>query len=361
MAEIKINFLELKQTIERALKLLDLDAKQSQLDSLQEQMSAPDFWQDQNLAKSISSAASQLEKQIKQWREIDSQCQTLYSLLNNADEDTQLQLAPEVAALQKNYETLSQQIYLNGPHDQASAIVTINAGAGGVDAGDWAAMLERMYLRYSEKNNWSIHYLARSVGGEAGIKSVTFEVAGLNAYGYLKNEKGVHRLVRLSPYDADHARHTSFAMVEVLPEMNEVEINLKEEEIRVDTYRSSGHGGQSVNTTDSAVRLTHLPTGLTAMCQNERSQMQNKRQAMIHLASKVQLYYEAKQEAERQALRGEYTEAAWGNQIRSYVLHPYKMVKDHRTNYESSDPEAVLDGDLNDFIKANLEKQFSQS
>jgi len=244
---------------------------------------------------------------------------------------------------------------LQGKYDKNPAIITINAGAGGVDAQDWAQMLERMFLRLAEQQNWSLKHLSRSLGAEAGIKSSTFRIQGDYVYGYLKNEAGVHRLVRMSPFDADHARHTSFAMVEVLPELTQLDNSIKEEDLKTDTFRASGHGGQSVNTTDSAVRITHIPTGLTAICQNERSQLQNKKQAMIYLQSKLQKYQDAEQEEEKKVLKGEYTEAAWGNQIRSYVLQPYKMVKDHRTNYESSEPDKVLDGQLMDFIEKNLE------
>ena len=235
-------------------------------------------------------------------------------------------------------------------------MISIKAGAGGIDAQDWASMLERMYLKFAEHNNYTINYLARSSGSEAGIKSTTFKVSGEYAYGYLKNEKGVHRLVRISPFDSDKARHTSFAMVEALPELKEVAIEIKEEDLKIDTFRASGHGGQSVNTTDSAVRITHLPTKLIAICQNERSQLQNKLQALSYLKSKLQLYYETELEEEKKALLGEHTTAAWGNQIRSYILQPYKLVKDHRTNYESNNVEDILNGNIMELIKKQLEK-----
>ena len=268
-----------------------------------------------------------------------------------------------IREIESNYNDLEnifnnniQKLYLKGKYDNFPAIITISTGAGGVDAQDWAEMLEKMYLKFSEKNNYKVNFLARSIGSEAGIKRSTFKVSGENVYGYLKNEKGVHRLVRISPFDSDKSRHTSFAMVEVLPELKEIELDIKEEDLKIDTFKSSGRGGQSVNTTDSAVRITHLPSGLVAICQNERSQLQNKLQALIYLKSKLQLYYDSELEEEKKAIKGEYTEAAWGNQIRSYILHPYKMVKDHRTNYESSDPYSVLNGNIIDFIKAKLEK-----
>ncbi len=246
---------------------------------------------------------------------------------------------------------------MNGPYDQHFAIVTIYSGAGGVDAQDWAAMLERMYIRFADRHEWPVMILHRTVGQEAGIKNVTLRIAGVFAYGYLRAEAGVHRLVRLSPYDADQARHTSFAMVEVLPELEKpATIEVNKDDVRVDVFRSSGHGGQSVNTTDSAVRLTHIATGLSVVCQNERSQLQNKEQAWRILLGKLEKYYHAQREEERQQLRGEFTENSWGSQIRSYVLHPYKMVKDHRTRHEVRNPDNILDGDLDAFIEAELKR-----
>jgi peptide chain release factor 2 len=353
LAKIK----ELASKITKATAKLELEAKAQKLEELKQQMSAADFWQAPTKAKAISTQASNWEEEINIWHNLEKKLADLKSL---AKDKQALDLLPELEKnygdLLQEYDDLAQQLLLAGKYDAQSAILTINAGAGGVEAQDWAAMLERMYLRFAEQNKWAVKYLAKSAGAEAGLKSTTFEVNGQWAYGYLKNEAGVHRLVRLSPFDADHARHTSFAMVEILPVLAKVDFLIKESDLKIETFRASGHGGQSVNKSDSAVRLIHLPTGLSAGCQNERSQLQNKKQALIYLQSKVQIYYEAAKEEERRILRGEYTTAAWGNQIRSYVLHPYKMVKDHRTDLVINDPNKVLDGEIMSFIKANLER-----
>ncbi|MFA5126691.1 MAG: peptide chain release factor 2 [Patescibacteria group bacterium] len=358
MEELKRQIEELLQSVSEIFNKLNLPDKQAKLQVLKEQMSAPDFWSDPNQAALISKQAGNLEQEIIAWQDLFKKTQDLIILAKDSQADfLQVDLEKNLVALQVEFARLSEVRFLSGQYDQSPVIINIFAGAGGVDAQDWAEMLERMYLRFAEQNSYTVKYLSRSAGNEAGIKSATFKISGPYAFGYFKNEAGVHRLVRLSEYDADHARHTSFAMVEVLPEIEGTAVKLNSADLKVETYRSSGHGGQSVNTTDSAVRITHLPTGIVAMCQNERSQLQNKNQALAYLASKVQKYYDTQQEAERQALKGEYTEAAWGNQIRSYVLHPYKMVKDHRTNHESSDPNKVLAGDLWPFIKANLHSQ----
>mgnify|MGYP002641063958 FL=1 len=351
MEELKKKIVELAKKVSQAVNDLRLDEKETKLKELKIKMSQSDFWQDQEKAKAVSQEASFLEDQISTW----------YSMTKDQEaEDLLLDLENNFSTLSQEYEQLSKALFLQGPHDNYPAIITINAGAGGVDAQDWAQMLERMYLRFAENQNWNLVHLDRSVGSEAGIKSSTFKITGPQAYGYLKNEAGVHRLVRLSPYDSDHARHTSFAMLEILPEIIDAKVEINEDDLKIDTFRASGHGGQSVNKSDSAVRITHLPTGLIAGCQNERSQMQNKKNALIYLKSKLQRYFELEKEEERKALKGEYTEAAWGNQIRSYVLHPYKLVKDHRTNYEVSDPDRVLSGDIMPFIEAKLQQSLTE-
>jgi len=355
--ELKLQISELLQKVEQAINALAWPEKEQELIDLKQQMSAPDFWATQEIAKTVSSRYAYLENLKNNWYNLQQSLLDLQSLVKDVDASSlQEDISKQLAEAVKQYELLATELFLQGQYDQCPAIITINAGAGGDDAQDWAQMLERMYLRFAENQNWQVVLLSRSPGAEAGIKSATFKISGLYAYGYLKNEAGVHRLVRLSPYDSDHARHTSFAMLEVLPELKEVSFVIKDEDLKIDTYRSSGNGGQSVNTTDSAVRITHLPTGLVASCQNERSQLQNKQQAMLYLQSKLAKFYQAERDEEKKALKGEYTQAAWGNQIRSYVLHPYKLVKDHRSNYESTDPDKVLNGDLLAFIKARLQQ-----
>jgi peptide chain release factor 2 len=269
------------------------------------------------------------------------------------------------AEIRKNFEELKQRfseleffVLFSGKYDKNNAILAIHAGAGGTDAQDWTEMLLRMYLRFCEHHNLEARIIDESRGGEAGIKSVTLDVRGAYAYGWLRSEAGVHRLVRISPFDAEKMRHTSFALVEVLPELGELaEIKIDPKDLRVDTFLSSGHGGQSVQTTYSAVRITHLPTGIVVTCQNERSQTQNKETAMRVLRARLHQIFEIEREGEKQKIRGEYKSAEWGNQARSYVLHPYKLVKDHRTKFETADVESVLDGKLEEFVEAYLKNK----
>jgi peptide chain release factor 2 len=249
-----------------------------------------------------------------------------------------------------------------GDYDKETAIVAVHAGSGGTEAQDWTQMLTRMFMRFAEAKDWKVSVLSESRAEDVGLKSITFRVEGRWAYGYLKSEAGVHRLVRISPFDAEKMRHTTFALVEVIPELDDVgEIEIDAKDLRIDTFMSSGKGGQSVNTTYSAVRIVHLPTKISVSCQNERSQQQNKETAMKILKSKLHQLHLAEQEKQKAALRGEHHSAEWGNQIRSYVLHPYKMVKDHRTNHETSDTEAVLDGALEPFMEAYLRRELEQS
>ncbi len=350
---------QLQGKIKTALEVVNLPVKKNKLKELEVLMQDQDFWQDQLKAKNISKQAALLKRQIDQWQNITKNVNDLWEIAQADTKDLDVNLRKEIdqqtVAWEKKYYELERELLLSEKYDASNAILSIYAGAGGDDAQDWVEMLSRMYLRFCERQGWQTEIIDASRGGEVGIKSITILIKGDYAYGFLKSEKGVHRLVRLSPFDADHARHTSFALVEVLPEMNEVErVKIDEKDLRIDTFMSSGKGGQSVNTTYSAVRVVHLPTGISVSCQNERSQQQNKMTAMKILQAKLQQLKDEQHAANIKDLKGEHKEAAWGNQIRSYVLHPYKMVKDLRTDYEEADPEKVLDGDLISFIDSYL-------
>jgi peptide chain release factor 2 len=302
-----------------------------------------------------------LRDEIESWKKLESRIKDTLELAEMEDESLRGELEPEI----NNLETVLHQRELNtllsGKYDRGNAILTINAGAGGTEAQDWASILERMYLRWAERRGYSTEILDLTEGEEAGIKTVTIAINGRYAYGYTRPEKGVHRLVRLSPFDAAHRRHTSFAQVEVLPEMGEDnEILINPDEIRIDIYRSSGAGGQNVQKNATAVRLTHIPTGLVVAVQNERSQLQNREVAMRVLRARLLEIKREEQDKQMADLRGEYTKAEWGSQIRSYVLHPYQMVKDHRTDYETSNTGAVLDGEIDGFIEAFLRQPVSR-
>ncbi|GAB4458267.1 MAG: peptide chain release factor 2 [Anaerolineales bacterium] len=297
-----------------------------------------------------------VKAEVESWRGFSRRLHDALELARMDDESLRAELEAEVDAIEAELEKRSFAAMLSGRYDHDSAILAIHAGAGGTDSQDWAAMLQRMYLRWAEAHGYETEILDITEGEEAGIKSVTIAVNGEYAYGYLRSEKGVHRLVRLSPFDAAHRRHTSFALVEVLPQvaMDEAEVEIDPSEIKMDVYRSSGAGGQNVQKNATAVRLTHIPTGIVVTCQNERSQTQNREFAMRILRARLLELKQAEKEEERAVLRGEYTKAEWGSQIRSYVLHPYQMVKDHRTDYETGNAQAVLDGDLDEFMEAYL-------
>lgn len=322
-------------------------------------MAKPAFWNDQNHAKEVTERHSALDKEIADWEKLEKQVDDLLEMSELDAKDQSVNLTQEITqqyqAALKTYEQLEFFLLLSGKHDAQNAILSIHAGTGGTDAQDWAEILMRMYLRYAEKKNWRVEVVDQSQGQEAGIKSTTLIIRGPNVFGYLKSEHGVHRLVRISPFDAEKMRHTSFALVEVLPELDEAsEVEIKSEDLRIDTFMSGGHGGQSVNTTYSAVRIVHMPTGITVQCQNERSQHQNKETALKILKSKLQQRAEEESAAERKELRGEYHEAVWGNQARSYVIHPYHLLKDHRTGYESTEPEKALEGNLDEVVESYL-------
>ena len=355
------NLQELQVRIEAAMKRLHLDTDRARLQELDKQMQQPDFWDDSQAAAKLSQEAAGLRDRIEEWEHLAGDVTTARELAELGDASMQSDIEANLARLQEQYAAKEFELKLSGAHDREGAILSITAGAGGTDAQDWAEMLLRMYLRYAEAAGWQADIVDRSDGEEAGIKSVTVEISGAYAYGKLKSEKGVHRLVRLSPYNSDNLRQTSFAMVEVVPQLVHPEqFEIDEKELRVDVFRSGGHGGQSVNTTDSAVRITHLPTGTMVAIQNERSQLQNKEKALAILKSRLTALMLEQQAEELSKLRGPQKSAEWGSQIRSYVLHPYTKVKDHRTSYETNGAQAVLDGELEPFINAYLDSQIGK-
>jgi peptide chain release factor 2 len=322
----------------------------------------PDFWSDQNAAQATMRRLASLNETATVWRSLEKRVAEAQELLELAREESDVEMLAQVGdeanAIEQELSSRELALAFSGPYDTRNAVLAIHAGAGGTESQDWAEMLLRMYLRWCELRGYQTEVLDSTLGEEAGVKSVTIEVIGESAYGYLQSERGVHRLVRLSPFDAAHARHTSFALVEVMPEAEgEVEVDIKPEDLKIDIYHSAGHGGQNVQKVATAVRITHIPTGLVVTCQNERSQGRNKELAMRVLEARL-LEKEVERRADEQArLKGEHIEAGWGNQIRSYVLHPYKLVKDHRTDYETSNATGVLDGDLDGFIQAYLKSK----
>jgi peptide chain release factor 2 len=337
-----------------------LPKKKKRIDELEKISNSENFWQDQELAQKTMQELEGLRSDIKKLSELETEVDNLKEMAGLAADDQEInrEIEEKNQKIEKDIENIEFETLFRGIYDQNNAILSIHSGTGGTDAQDWAEMLLKMFLRFAERKNWKAKLISESRGQEAGIKSATIEVIGKLAYGYLKTEAGVHRLVRLSPFNAKNLRQTSFALVEVLPEIDKIEeVEISPSELRIDTFRSSGAGGQSVNKTDSAVRITHIPSGIVISSQNERSQLQNKEQAMKILKAKLHQQYLENKEKETKNIKGEHTEVQWGSQIRSYVLHPYKLVKDHRTKFESKNPEEVLDGNLDGFIEAFLSRK----
>jgi peptide chain release factor 2 len=327
-------------------------------------MLQPDFWNDQEKAQTVISEANALKDQVNEFNELNESYENLeltYELVKEEnDEELRTELEEELQQLSGRLSQFELQLLLSEEYDKNNAILELHPGAGGTESQDWGSMLLRMYTRWAEKKGFKVETLDYLPGDEAGIKSVTLAIKGHNAYGYLKAEKGVHRLVRISPFDASGRRHTSFVSCEVMPEFNEeIQVEVRTEDLKIDTYRATGAGGQHINTTDSAVRITHIPTGVVVTCQSERSQIKNREAAMKMLKAKLYQREIERQEQELLEIRGEQKEIGWGSQIRSYVFHPYSMVKDHRTSTESGNVQAVMDGDLDQFINAYLRSRIS--
>lgn len=327
-------------------------------------MAMPSFWDDQDKAQQVINEANGLKESAGTFNDLSDRFENLevtFELIKEEpDDELQRELETEIKVLARDLSGFELQLLLSEPYDKNNAILELHPGAGGTESQDWGSMLLRMYTRWAERKGFKVETLDYLAGDEAGIKSVTLLIKGHNAYGYLKAEKGVHRLVRISPFDASGRRHTSFVSCEVMPEFNdEIEIDVRDVDLKIDTYRSSGAGGQHINTTDSAVRITHIPTGIVVTCQSERSQIKNREQAMKMLKAKLYQKRIEEQQAELAEIRGEQKDIGWGSQIRSYVFHPYSLVKDHRTNYEVGNTQAVMDGELDPFIDAYLRSKLN--
>jgi len=349
---------QLQATMQTIGQVLDLDAMRKEIADLGEQVAAPDLWDDQDNATRVTGRLSLLQGELNKFTELRTRIEDLGLMVEMAQEegdaDSLAESEAELSRVKKAVESLEIRTLLSGEYDAREALVTIRSGAGGVDAADFAEMLMRMYVRWAERNKYPVEVFDTSYAEEAGLKSATFAIHAPYAYGTLSVEAGTHRLVRISPFDNQGRRQTSFAAVEVVPVLEQTdEIELDENEIKVDVYRSSGPGGQSVNTTDSAVRLTHIPTGTVVSCQNEKSQLQNKAAAMIVLKAKLLALKKAEEEAHLKDLKGDVA-ASWGDQMRNYVLNPYQIVKDLRTTYETGNPQAVVDGDIDGFLEAGI-------
>lgn len=338
--------------------IFDLEEKKNRINELEEEQTKENFWQNVNRANEVNKELSNLKKELNLYSDLNKQINEGLELLNSdVDNDIILLISEELSTLSSKINDLETAVTLNGEFDSLNVYLEIHPGAGGTESCDWASMLERMYQRFCEKYNYKWEIIDEQNGEEAGIKSVTLKISGDYAYGYLKNETGVHRLVRISPFDAGARRHTSFASVSIMPEIKkEINIEIKESDLKIDVYHSSGAGGQSVNTSNSAVRITHIPTKTVVTCQNERSQLNNKEQAMKMLKNKLYMIELEKERQKTNELKGESSSINFGSQIRSYILEPYKMVKDHRTNYQNNEPEKILDGNIMDMLVYNLKE-----
>ena len=359
--ELKINIKELQGKLNGIGESLNIPKLQDELQALNEQQHKADFWDDVKNAQQVSQRAKNIEDKLAAYSKLCKRLQDVCDLIELCDGDEAMlnETSAELSQIDVAVNEMHVETLLSGKFDANNAILTLHAGAGGTEAQDWVQMLYRMYTRYAERRGYKLAVLDYLDGEEAGIKSVTFQVNGANAYGYLKAEKGVHRLVRISPFDANKRRHTSFASLEVMPELNtDTEIVIDDKDLKIDTYRSSGAGGQHVNKTESAIRITHIPTGIVVACQNERSQIQNREQAMNMLRGKLAELKEREQMEEAMSLKGEIKKIEWGSQIRSYVFCPYTLVKDHRTGFENPNVEDVMDGNIQPFIEDYLQKLY---
>ena len=359
--DYRLRLKSLSETLAEAKYALDIDNLGGKLEELKKEQEKPEVWQDLEKSKHIGREISSIENKIASYKKGESAIQDALAFIDLIEEADDESLIPElegmITSAENDIDEMRIRALLKGKYDANNAILNLHAGAGGTEACDWTQMLYRMYLRYCEKSGFKVTELDLENGDEAGIKSVSFRVEGENAYGFLKAEKGVHRLVRISPFDANKRRHTSFASLEVMPEVDDAgEVEIRDEDIRIDVYRSSGAGGQKVNKTETAIRITHFPTGIVVTCQNERSQLQNKEMAFQYLRAKLIERQIAEREAADAELKGEIKKIEWGSQIRSYVFCPYTLVKDHRTGYESTNIQAVMDGDIQGFIIDYLKK-----
>ena len=356
MQELQKKLEVLRGEFLKVYEKLAIEQKLEKVEELEKQVAEPEIWRDVTHATELNQELAKLQNELEPFVLLKAQIEDLGELMEISDEEMKGEFEEQITAMEDQFKELKKALRFQGPYDASDAILRITSGAGGTEAMDWAGMLERMYLRFFEKKGWKAICLEKVEGEEAGIKTAVYEVTGANAYGWLKSEHGVHRLVRLSPFNANNLRQTSFALIEILPVIKaDAEVEIDEKDLRIDVYHSGGHGGQGVNTTDSAVRITHLPTNTVVAIQNERSQHQNKEKAMEILRGKlVQMKMEQHAETIGELRAGE--SAGWGQQIRNYVLQPYKLVKDTRTGYEETDPDAVLDGKLDGFIEAYLEQ-----